>query len=424
MNFSIQVLMLIFVSTMIMVAMSAYMVRLHRRAPLIFTSWIGFLLILAIGVYGLSSFEKNHRSVFVQNRLPGEVSQDFPEEKRGATPIAYQHSYTESAQPRSGFWPLLFLQATLLLFFLVIAFISLYGDSLDRSRLHTVQLEDSIRNWMKAKNEAKKAKQTKDNFLMNISHEIRTPLNAILGLSQILDLKTREFTAPQHQQSNREIVEIIRQNGEDLTTMIDDLLLYSSIDSSDIEVRLNSFDIRNLLEEIHRELQNRFRIPDQTRSIDSKVEYLEPFPVEMVSDRPHLKTILRHLWENAIKFHRSDPAKVHVRCRIGEIGRCEDLMIQWERKKWENGPWNEFSPAVFSVEVIDSGIGISPEHLEKVFHPFHQVDSSTTREYGGLGLGLTLARRLARILDGDVFLESNKEKGTRAVLRLPCLVLG
>ena len=215
---------------------------------------------------------------------------------------------------------------------------------------------------------AENANRTKSAFLANMSHEIRTPLGAILGFSELLK-------DPQVNSSERfNYLNIISRNGKALTHIIDDILDLSKVESGKFKLEELVFKPRSLIEEV---------VDLFSETVKSKGIYLKTFfeteiPDYVVSDPTRIRQILNNIIGNAVKFTDQGGIEIHV--------TAQKIQDQFE----------------FKILVSDTGPGFPQEQLKNLFQPFVQVDSSTTRKFGGTGLGLVLSRKMALALEGDV----------------------
>jgi signal transduction histidine kinase/CheY-like chemotaxis protein len=215
------------------------------------------------------------------------------------------------------------------------------------------------------------ADRAKSNFLANMSHEIRTPMTAVLGYTEMLFEEGDLERAPRHRVA---MLQTIRRNGEHLLELINDILDLSKIDAGGMTVeQIPCAPVRLVLDVV--ELM-------QTRANDRGISLTtccaEDLPIEIDSDPTRLRQILVNLVGNAIKFTSTGGVRIETRWNT-ETKSCE-------------------------FDIVDSGIGIKPEHVGRLFRPFSQGDTSTTRNYGGTGLGLAISKRLAGLLGGDIVL--------------------
>lgn len=241
----------------------------------------------------------------------------------------------------------------------------------------TAQLE-------KARDEAIKANQTKSQFLANMSHELRTPLNAIIGYSEML-MEEAEETG---QTVFATDLDKIRKSGKHLLALINDILDISKIEAGKMEVYIESCDLSSLVQEVATTIQP---------LVDANGNRLEVRPIEgkLTADVTKLRQILLNLLSNASKFTKD-----------GKVS----LEINRQTRNERNG---------FEFIVQDSGIGMTPEQVEKLFMPFSQADSSTTRKYGGTGLGLAISQRFCNLMGGEIAVTSEFGSGSRFSFWLP-----
>ena len=225
------------------------------------------------------------------------------------------------------------------------------------------------------------ARRVKDEFLSNMSHELRTPLTSVLGYISILQ---EELSGPLTE-GQRTDLSHVKRSSERLLSLIEDLLELTSLKRGDVEIVIEEFAPASLLREAATAAQGRF--PDVELVLEAPTD---PLP-RMRSDRRKITRILVSLLNNAFKFTPRGSVKLSVGWRNDRI----------------------------AFRVHDSGIGITAEAQAIVFDEFRQVDGSVTRRYGGSGLGLSLARRLARLLGGDIAVSSAPGEGSVFTVELP-----
>jgi PAS domain S-box-containing protein len=236
-----------------------------------------------------------------------------------------------------------------------------------------------------AKALAESASQTKSDFLASMSHEIRTPMNAIIGIADLL-----AKTPLSAEQSN--YVEIFRRAGDNLLRLINDILDLSKVEASQLELERTAFSLADLIGKV----KEMVVMPADDKGLTLLCEIAPEVPDGLIGDPTRLRQILVNLLGNAIKFTESGT----VALRIALDG-------------------DAFTTRGIRFSVSDTGIGIPHEQLSSIFERFTQADSSTTRKYGGSGLGLTISRRLVELMGGRVSVESVVGRGSTFAFAIP-----
>jgi signal transduction histidine kinase len=244
----------------------------------------------------------------------------------------------------------------------------------------------------RAQSAAESANQAKSMFLATMSHELRTPLNAMLGYAQLLHLTSGQRGDPPEVIDQ---LERILGAGRHLTTLINNVLDFSKIEQGKIDLTISEFNVCSLVREIADVADPLVRRRDNTLHVDcdSRVG-------SMQSDTTKVRQVLLNLVGNAAKFT--------------EHGTISLRVVYEAQNGRHDGDWVTFS-------VCDTGIGIAEEHLDRLFQPFSQIDSSANRQYEGTGLGLALSRQLCRALGGDITVRSVLGQGSIFSVRLPVI---
>jgi PAS domain S-box-containing protein len=229
-----------------------------------------------------------------------------------------------------------------------------------------------------ARDQAVEASNMKSAFLANVSHEIRTPMNGVLGMTELL--LDMGLTEPQ-----RECAEQVTRSGEQMLSLINDILDISKIETGHLELELADFD----LDETVKETCSVAGALARSKGLRLDLEIDAGVPPGVRGDGRRLGQILLNLVSNAVKFTATGAITVRVKARPGPQ-----------------------ASTTIRVEVVDSGIGIDPASLGRMFEPFTQADVSTTRQYGGTGLGLAIARELVELMGGTIGAESEPGRGS------------
>jgi signal transduction histidine kinase/DNA-binding response OmpR family regulator len=260
-----------------------------------------------------------------------------------------------------------------------------YGER-EAARGQQLKLEQELEDLRLVAKASANSEKARAQFIANMSHELRTPMNAIIGYSEMLGEELGELGQP-------DLVEDVRRverSGRHLLRLINDILDLSKIDAGKMEIQRDRIDVTALAHEVQTAVSGAAQ--DQANQL---VLEIAPDVSNMISDAGRIRQCLTNLLSNAIKFTQG--GTVHL--RIARSGR-----------------WHRF-------EVQDTGIGMSLQQQQRVFAEFTQADGTTTRRFGGTGLGLTLSRKFAEMMGGQITLESEEGHGSTFVLELPDLTL-
>jgi len=263
----------------------------------------------------------------------------------------------------------------------------------ERLRRQAEELENLVAErtseLAKALEQARSATSAKSDFLATMSHEIRTPLNGIIGIADVLSLSPLD-------PGQKAQLDLLVKSGESLLALINDILDFSKIEAGHLDLEMRDFDPGAELESV----AALFRAQATEKGLELEVR-LQDLPGTVCGDSLRLRQIVANLLSNAVKFTAAGRVALTAAAKLQPDGR-----------------WR------LDISVQDSGIGITPEAMGKLFEPFSQADSSTTRKFGGTGLGLAICRRLVASMGGEISVESGPGTIFRLFVQLDPAVPG
>ncbi len=246
---------------------------------------------------------------------------------------------------------------------------------------------------------AEAADRSKSEFLAMISHEIRTPLNSIIGLSDLI-----ESSALGAEES--QMIETINSSGRSLLSLINDVLDLSKVESGHMTLDNAEMDLRECLDQVGQ----LFLFRTKTKGILFEWSVQPDVPDRLLCDRERVVQVLSNLIGNAIKFTDKGHVKVRASCEL--LTNVEELDL------WSDSDQHHYRPFRITIEIEDSGIGISQEQRVLLFQPFSQADASIRHRFGGTGLGLVISRKLALLMGGNIDLRSELGRGSTFVFTM------
>ncbi len=257
-----------------------------------------------------------------------------------------------------------------------------------------------------AKIAAEAANRSKSAFLANMSHELRTPLNAIINYSEMLQEDAQDSGSEDFLPD----LQKIKTAGKHLLDMISDILDISKIEAGHVTLYLENFDVATMVEEVMTTAQPLVEKKGNSLALKTQGEL-----GMMYADQPKVRQILLNLLSNAAKFTEKGVITIGIERMKNEKSRP----TRKHKNNDDSSPGSQYTAQVLVFRVSDTGIGMTEEQLQQIFKPFIQADVSTTRKYGGTGLGLTISQRLCQILGGEIRVESQDGKGSTFIVSLP-----
>jgi signal transduction histidine kinase len=241
-----------------------------------------------------------------------------------------------------------------------------------------------VRRGLERRNAKAQLRRVKSDFLSNISHELRTPLSVVVGfvyllLNQVIGKLTEE---------QQKVLETVYRNSEELLELIDNVLWMTSLNAGDANPTVERFDARDVVNET----MKRFDKAIREKGLRLNVQLIDG-DIPLVSDRAKVERVFQNVFNNAVKFTAEGEITVRVQ-PSAHRGNVE-------------------------FEITDTGVGIEESKIDAIFEPFHQGDNSMQRSYSGLGIGLTVARRMAELIGGKLAVTSKPGAGTRVIMNFP-----
>src|SRR6476661_6358550 len=267
--------------------------------------------------------------------------------------------------------------------------------------IKNLEIEDARRALEDRAEQLALSSRYKSEFLANMSHELRTPLNSLLILAKLL------ADNPDQNLNRRQVefAQTIHSSGTDLLQLINDILDLSKVEAGKMDVHPATVAVSGVVEYV----EATFSPLTAEKDLRFSVAVSDEVPPTLVSDQHRLQQVLRNLLSNAVKFTASGEVK---------------LVIRSSAEEHFNTPALTVADGVLAFEVTDTGIGIPPEQLRTIFEAFQQADGTISRKFGGTGLGLSISREIARLIGGEIHVESEPDRGSKFTLYLPTQFVG
>ena len=241
-----------------------------------------------------------------------------------------------------------------------------------------------VRRGLERRTAKAKLRQVKSDFLSNVSHELRTPLSVVVGFVYLLLNQVIGKLSDEQQK----ILETVYRNSEELLELIDNVLWMTSLNAGDANASVEKFDARDLV----KESVDRHEKIIRDKGLQLNVQFANG-DLSMVNDRAKVERVFQNIFNNSVKFTTAGEITI-------KVGSSADR-------------------AFVDFEIIDTGVGIEQNKIDTIFEPFHQADNSSQRAFSGLGIGLTVARRMADLVGGKLSITSNPNVGTRVLMSFP-----
>lgn len=268
------------------------------------------------------------------------------------------------------------------------------GDLLGALNAMAQGIQEREKELLQAQQSAEQSLRAKSNFLANISHEIRTPLNAIVGFAELLQSETS--TKSHYSETHKNFLGNIMTSGRVLLSLINDILDLSKIEADRLESKNETVNLRKIILEI----KDIFLVMQEKKQVSLIIDICPDLPDYMVLDGIHIRQILLNLVGNAVKFTEQGSVTISVRAEVISDS-CIDL----------------------TIDIEDTGIGIPVDQLENIFLAFRQQSGQSSRRYGGTGLGLTITKKLAALMGGEIRVQSAVDVGSCFTVFIPSVVI-